>query len=475
MKFRQIADDRLAQYAYLVGCQRTKEALLVDPERDVDRYLELARRENLRIVAVTETHIHADFVSGARELVSRDPSIRLLLSGEGGEAWSYRWPDADGRTWTALHDGDTFRVGNVELVALHTPGHTPEHLAFLIVDRGAGADQPMALLSGDFVFVGDLGRPDLLESAAGIAGMMEPSARSLFASARRFLELDDYLQVWPGHGAGSACGKALGAVPTTTVGYERRFSPALAAVGRGERPFVNFILEGQPEPPLYFARMKRWNRDGPPVLGELPRPARLAADELARFGKGPRRVVVDTRPDRQGFFARHVRGSFYAPLDRAFPTIAGSYLEPEQELALVVAEERLDEVVRELIRVGLDRVAAWAPPDAIAELPTEAVSSIPSIDFGELAGRLDGGAALDVRGASEVAAGHLPAALTIPHTRLAARADELPRDRRIFVHCASGERSAPASSWLAARGFDVVHVDGRYRPVGGTDEKNRRP
>jgi hydroxyacylglutathione hydrolase len=475
VKFRQIFDERLAQYAYLVGCQKTKEALLVDPERDVDRYLELAKRENLRIVAVTETHIHADFVSGARELVARDPSVRLLLSAEGGEAWSYLWPDRDGVKWTPLRDGDTFRVGNVELVTRHTPGHTPEHLAFLIVDRGAGADLPMAILSGDFVFVGDLGRPDLLESAAGIAGAMEPSARRLYASARDFLGLDDWLQVWPGHGAGSACGKALGAVPTTTVGYERRFSPALAEVARGEREFVDFILEGQPEPPIYFARMKRWNREGPPILGGLPRPARWSADELVRFAREPEHVVVDARADRLAFLARHLRGSFCAPFDRQFPTVAGSYLQPEQQLALVVDPARVEDAVRELVRIGLDRVVGWAPPEAIAELPASETASIESIGFAELERRLasGGGAVLDVRGAGEWASGHLDGATRLAHTRLASRRDEWPTARPIFVHCGTGERAAPVVSWLARNGAEPVHVEGKFAEMWA--EKNRRP
>ena len=465
MKFRQIADERLAQYAYLVGCQRTKEALLVDPERDVDRYLEIARQENLKITAVTETHIHADFVSGARELVARDPSVRLFLPGEGGEEWSYAWPDRDGVAWTPLRDGDRFKVGNVELVALHTPGHTPEHVAFLVVDRGGGADQPMAFLSGDFVFVGDLGRPDLLESAAGVVGAMEPSARRLFASARRFLELDDWIQVWPGHGAGSACGKALGAVPMSTVGYERRFSPALAALGGGEGKFVDFILAGQPEPPLYFGRMKRWNRDGPPVLGSLPKPARLTADELARFGDTPGRVVVDTRLDRRAFLARHLRGSFCVPLDRQFPTVAGSFLEAEHELALIAPEERVAEAVRSLVRVGLDRTIGWAPPEMLDGLPPERVASIESIDTEELHRRsASGEAVLDVRGAGEYAAGHLAGATRFAHTRLAAHLGELRRGVPLVVHCGSGERAAPVVSWLAREGFAVTHVDGRFFP-----------
>ncbi|MDX1577501.1 MAG: MBL fold metallo-hydrolase, partial [Gemmatimonadota bacterium] len=203
MLFRQIADDKLAQYAYLIGCQRTGEALIIDPERDIDRYLAIAEQEDLRIVAVAETHIHADFLSGAREFAER-LDVRLYLSDEGDEDWKYEWAKDDRYDAVFLKHGDTFSVGLVELETVHTPGHTPEHVAFLVTDRGAGADEPMGLASGDFVFVGDLGRPDLLETAARVEGAMEPSARRLYGSVQKFLELPEFLQVWPAHGAGSA-------------------------------------------------------------------------------------------------------------------------------------------------------------------------------------------------------------------------------------------------------------------------------
>ncbi len=203
MFFRQVLDRSLAQYAYLIGCQRTREAVVVDPERDVDR--ELAASEGLKLTAATETHIHADFLSGARELAAR--GLTVYLSDEGGEGWRYGWAGEGGYDIKLLRDGDSFSVGNVELKALHTPGHTPEHLSFQVIDHGGGAVLPegdqrgnkaMGIASGDFVFVGDLGRPDLLETAVGVAGAREPSARRLYGSLPRFLDLPDYLQVWPG-------------------------------------------------------------------------------------------------------------------------------------------------------------------------------------------------------------------------------------------------------------------------------------
>ena len=214
MFFKRFYDTKLAQASYLIGCQQTGEALVVDPNRDVEQYVTAADAEGLRVTHVTETHIHADFVSGARELAART-GARLLLSDEGDAEWKYAY--AAGAKARLLKDGDSFMVGNVRIEALHTPGHTPEHLSFLVTDMPAAAG-PWGILTGDFVFVGDVGRPDLLERAAGYVGTMEAAAHTLFHSLERFRALTDHVQVWPGHGAGSACGKSLGAIASSTVG-----------------------------------------------------------------------------------------------------------------------------------------------------------------------------------------------------------------------------------------------------------------
>ncbi|HMO64554.1 MAG TPA: MBL fold metallo-hydrolase, partial [Verrucomicrobiota bacterium] len=202
--------------------------------------------------------------------------MKVYVSGEGGPDWQSEW--TEGRTKvTRLRDGEVFRVGNIEFQAVHTPGHTPEHMVYLVTDRGGGADEPVAMLSGDFLFVGDAGRPDLLEQAAGLEGTQEAGARALYRSLRKVSELPCHVQVLPAHGAGSACGKALGSVPNSTFGYEEKFNPALKlALNAGEGEFVQFILSGQPEPPPYFAIMKHVNKAGPAVLGRLPQPAAMA-------------------------------------------------------------------------------------------------------------------------------------------------------------------------------------------------------
>ena len=460
MLFRQISDPKLAQYAYLVGCQRTKEALLVDPERDVDRYLEIAQAEGLRITAITETHIHADFLSGARQLAEHT-GAKLYLSDEGDADWKYQWLQDGDYDVTLLTDGDSFHVGNIELKTIHTPGHTPEHLSFLVIDHGSGMTEPMGLISGDFVFVGDLGRPDLLESAAGVQGAMEPSAARLYDSVQGFLELPDFLQVWPAHGAGSACGKALGAVPMSTVGYERRSNAAIDAAQRGQEAFVQMILDGQPEPPLYFGRMKRLNKEGVPLLSELPTPPEVSGDELSAASTRPQTKILDLRTDRRAFMAGHLRGSLYAPLDKSLPTIAGSYLQPEDQIYLIVDPSRVGEVVRDLIRIGLDHIVGFAAPQALEGI--DGLVATPVIDFTEVSALEEAGAhVLDVRRAAEFKAGHVAEATNVAHTRLLERLGELPKDRKLLVHCLSGARAAAASALLESEGFDVCYVDDAF-------------
>lgn len=462
MFFRMIYDDKLAQAAYLIGCQRTGEAIIIDPERDVDRYIAAAAREKLRIVAAAETHIHADFLSGARELAERGAAV--YLSDEGDADWKYQWLDrkTGGGAYShrLLKDGDTFRIGNIEFRVLHTPGHTPEHVCFLVTDLGGGASQPMGILTGDFVFVGDVGRPDLLESAAGFADAAAPSARRLYQSIRRFAALPDYLQVWPAHGAGSACGKALGAVPQSTVGYEKRFNASLRAA-ESEQQFVDFILEGQPEPPLYFARMKRDNKLGPRVLGELPRPRRLSTADLATLDAS-RVALVDTRP-WPAFREAHVPGSLFHPLTSSFNTDAGSMIDEHEEIALVVEPARVEEAVRDLVRIGLDRIVGWIPPEVVEEHNrTGPAAATPEVGVDRAREMIARGGAfvLDVRRASEFSQGRIPGAKNIAHTRLASRLAEIPRDRPVLVNCRSGARSASSVALLRRHGFDAINLGG---------------
>jgi hydroxyacylglutathione hydrolase len=462
MFLRQLFDPSLAQYSYVVGCQKTGEACVMDPERDVQTYLDLAAQNDLRISAVAETHIHADFVSGSQELAARIPDLQLFLSDEGGPDWTYKWSQAKPNVRLLRH-GQSFQVGNIRIDAVHTPGHTPEHLSFLITDLGGGADEPIAIVTGDFLFVGDVGRPDLLETAAGAKGVMEPSARDLQKSlATRLTALADYVQVLPGHGAGSACGKSLGAVPVSTLGYERRHNvPFRTALADAEQ-FVHEILSGQPEPPLYFARMKQVNRDGIAVTGGPPAPPRWTAQEVANAVKGGA-AALDTRADRRAFDAAHLPGAIHAPLGtKFFPVAAGSYLDAEASIVLLVTREaEVEQAAIELYRIGYDNVIGWVTVQELqsAGLATAAIQRLPFEQFDENRAGQDG-AIVDVRTASEFARGHLETAVSLPYTRLKTRLDELPRSTVLYIYCGSGARAALAASFLKTRGLEVIHVDG---------------
>jgi hydroxyacylglutathione hydrolase len=465
MFMRMVYDDKLAQAAYLIGCQRSGEAIVIDPQRDVDRYESLAAANGLRIVAVAETHIHADFLSGARELAEKGATV--YVSDEGDADWKYQWLDrkTGGGAYKhrLLKDGDTFRVGHIEFQALHTPGHTPEHLCFMVTDRGGGADKPMGVATGDFVFVGDLGRPDLLESAAGFKGQADPSAHRLYATVLKFLTWPDYLQVWPAHGAGSACGKALGAVPASTVGYEKMFNASVRAAST-ERHFVDFILDAQPEPPLYFARMKRDNKIGPRVLGTLPRPRALSADDLRRID-GKTTAIIDTRP-WAAFKAGHVPGALHLPLNNSFTTDAGSLIAENEPIVLIAEPARIDEAVRDLVRVGLDNITGWFDSSRVEAYRAAGGRLVPTdektVDQARVL--LDTGKpfVLDVRRAAEFKEGHIPGAANIAHTRLLARLADVPRDRHVLVHCRSGARSARACSLLQKHGYECTNLAGGF-------------
>ncbi|MGH7509160.1 MAG: MBL fold metallo-hydrolase [Gemmatimonadales bacterium] len=452
MFFKRFYDTKLAQASYLVGCTASGEALVVDPNRDPEPYLQAADAEGLRIVHVTETHIHADFVSGARELAHR-AGARLYLSDAGGEDWRYGYSTESGAT--PLYDGSCFRVGAIEVRALHVPGHTPEHLSFFVTDS-ASASEPMGVFTGDFIFVGDVGRPDLLERAVNLQGTMEESARQVFRSLQRFRELPDYLQIWPGHGAGSACGKALGALPQTTLGYEKRFNWAFGVSHEGE--FVRAVLAGQPDPPCYFAEMKRINQSGPPLLGRLRRPARLPPKGLAAV-LARRGTVVDTR-QAPAFMLGAVPGTINIPFNRSFTGWAGSLIPYGRDYHLILDDRRIelvDEVVRDLAGIGLERIAGYFGIEALeAWRGSEGqLQTIPTLEIEAVAARLRSGEslALDVRSEGEWKSGHLPGSLNLPVACLDQRRGEIPRDRPLIVHCQTGRRAAIAASLLRAHGF----------------------
>lgn len=453
MLLERIYDEDLAQASYLIGCQATGEAVVVDARRDITEYLNLAQRHNLRITAVTETHIHADYLSGTRELAAATGAM-VYVSGEGGADWQY------GFEATRLRDGETIGIGNITIRAVHTPGHTPEHLSFLITD-GAFSGEPGYLLSGDFVFAGDLGRPDLLDEAAGGIDTRFEGARQLFHSLRQgFLALPDYVQVYPGHGAGSACGKALGAVPATTVGYERAnawWAPYLT--NDDEQGFIDALLDGQPDAHAYFARMKRQNKEGPRVVGPLAEVPELEPVQVAEGISADEMIFVDTRhPDNVH------KGTVAGALNIPGPDKAASFgawvYDPDTEsrpLVLLAPDQATATLIRDhLLRVGIDTVAGYL--SSFDDLPLMRPDVIDPAEVDQSGAAM----VLDVRNKAEHAAGHIPGSTQLSAGRLMWNLDQLPREGFIVSYCQSGARSSVAASALRRSGYKVAEVRDSY-------------
>lgn len=446
MLLRRFFDDQLAQASYMVADDHAKLALIVDPSRNISQYIDAAERDKVRIIAVTETHIHADYVSGSRELARR-AGAQLYLSGEGGPDWQYAFAKSDGAE--LLHDGSHFMIGDVRIEAVHTPGHTPEHMTFLVTDTST-AREPMGAITGDFIFVGDVGRPDLLERAAGFAGTMEAGARQLFKSISKFKTRPDYLQIWPGHGAGSACGKALGAMPQSTLGYEKLFNWAL--VETDEERFVTAVLEGQPEPPAYFATMKKVNRDGP---ADSPRTIPPEVDATAVTNALSRgEIVVDTRlaPD---FSERHAKGTINVPRNKSFLNWAGSLLPYDRDIIFIgeSSDEARAALASDLSLIGLENIAGVFDSSSLDNLKVD-FESIEQASIDQAKSERDA-TILDVRSRTEYASGHIRNALNIPLGELSKRLDEVP-EGKVIVHCQGGSRSAMAASLLQRSGRDDI-------------------
>ncbi|TDQ78069.1 MBL fold metallo-hydrolase [Sphingobacterium yanglingense] len=444
MFFKHVYDESLAQASYLIGCQAKGEAIVIDAQRDVDVYLEIAKKNNLRITHITETHIHADFLSGSRELAAIT-GAELFLSDEGGEDWQYQFEHH------GLRHGDTISVGNLTLEVLHTPGHTPESISFLLTDHPA-TGSPVMIFTGDFVFVGDIGRPDLLEKAAGIVGTQEKGARQMYQSVQRFAELPDYIQVWPGHGAGSACGKALGAVPSTTVGYEKIRNWAFQ-FSNEENAFIDYLLDGQPEPPAYFAMMKQLNKVDRPLLVAVPKHPHLTKELfISAYNNGVQ--VIDTR-EKTVFASGFLQSSINIQNNKSFSTWMGWQLNYQEQFILIADESEIEDLTRKLMRIGMDNMYGYITD--ITELGLE-LNTADVVDRDVFKTYLDRDDVqlIDVRGESEYTAGHIKGAEHIFVGTLQDNLDKVSRDKQVVIHCQAGDRSAIAYSILRKHGFEKV-------------------
>ena len=462
MYIKQITEAKLAHNAYLIGCQETGEAIIVDPQRDIDRYLKQAAGDGLTIVAATETHIHADYLSGLRQLAELD-RVMIYASDEGDEDWKYHWLTDSNYRYRLVTEGDKIAIGSIFLTVRATPGHTPEHIAFELTDRGRDSLKPLGIISGDYVFVGDVGRPDLLETAAGLEGEMVKSASVLFDSLQLFKRLAPEMMLWPGHGAGSACGKSLGAVPISTVGYELNTNPSVKAAA-DRHQFIDYILEGQPEPPAYFKRMKEQNRSGPPVLKRAPHPRSVATDEIGLLLDNNNSVIIDTRP-WEDFRIGHLPGALFIPTTSAVSTLIGSYVLPEVSVCMIAEPEDLDEMIRHAIRVGVDKIDRRLTPDQVLSYAEAGgkLDHIIEINMSQVPLRLQLHDTLmvDVRRSAELTeTGRIGGAYHIAHTQLRLRYRELPRDRNLHIYCRNANRSRYAAAFLQSKGYHVTHVSG---------------
>lgn len=444
MFFQHIFDKSLAQASYLVGCQRTGEAIVIDPKRDVDTYLDIAKQNGLRITHITETHIHADFLSGSRELAAIT-GASLYLSDEGGPDWQYQFAHE------GLRHGDVISVGNLTLEVIHTPGHTPESISFLLTDKPA-SPEPVMLFTGDFVFVGDVGRPDLLEKAAGLAGTKEAGARQMYQSIQRFNALPDFLQVWPGHGAGSACGKALGAVPSTTVGYEKIRNWAFQ-YDNDPDGFVQYLLADQPEPPRYFAMMKQLNKTPRPLLTALPKQTKLTPDAVKEaLAKGVK--LIDTR-NKAAFAAGFVPGSINIQGNNAFATWMGWFMTYEEPFMLVADDAQIEDLTRKLMRIGLDNMLGYITDVSTLGIDLQQTDIIDIETFKTYLNR-DDVQIVDLRGAAEFNSGHVDGADNVFIGTLPQHLDNISRDKQVVIYCQGGDRATIGYSLLVRNGFTNV-------------------
>ena len=455
MLFERFEDRGLSQFSYAVGCQATGLLAIVDPRRDVDAYVHFADDQGLRIAHVLETHIHADYASGAGELATRTGAELWLSAYDAGELYESRL------THRELRDGTSVRMGRVRLEALHTPGHTPEHVSLLVYDGARSETVPEILLSGDFLFVGSLGRPDLLgeEAKRGLASQLFHSVREKLAA------LPEGLEVHPGHGAGSMCGSGMSGRPQSTLGYERAANPYLD-LSLDEAAFVTRVLSDVPPFPEYYKRMKRVNAAGAPALHELPGDEAIAPESFRALLEDGY-VAIDLR-DQLAFGGGHVPRAFGIGSDGSLSQWAAWVVPYDTPILLVTRSGHYDEAsVRALVRVGLDEVRGYLRGGMEAWLACGLpLAEMPQISPLELQRRLAGGngvLVLDVRGDPEWEAGHIAGAVHVMGGTLPARLDEVPRDggRPLAVICGSGYRSTVAASVLERGGFDnLLHVTG---------------
>ncbi|HVF10730.1 MAG TPA: rhodanese-like domain-containing protein [Abditibacteriaceae bacterium] len=459
----QINAEGLAHLSYLVGDDKAGQVAVIDPRRDVSVYLEKARELGVRITHIVETHIHADFASGAHELKARTGALIY-----GGRSDDYAFEVEQ------MSDGDEIEVGSVTLRALHTPGHTPEHVSFLVFDKKQGAE-PFGVFTGDTLFNLDVGRPDLLGG-----GTEKKLAAQLYHSLfEKLLPLGDRIEIYPSHGAGSSCGKSIGDRRQSTLGNERIFSKAFQK--RTEEEFVEWVMGGMPEPPRHYARLKKVNAKGAPVRGGVPILPPLSPQEFQEKMREPNTLVIDAR-SILAFGGGHIPGAINIALRPEFPNWIGWMLDMEQRILLVLESERgVCLAAQQLFRIGYDNVLGYLHDGMTtwqdAALPLEHIGEWTVHELNERKAE-PGVTVLDVRGDDERKSGYVPGSKHIYVPHLEERLGELDKSQTIVTYCGSGYRASIAASLLQKHGFkNVVNVPGSWNawtkagpPVEGDKE-----
>jgi hydroxyacylglutathione hydrolase len=449
---QQFFVEGLGCASYIVGCEAKGIVAVIDPDREVQKYLNVARNRGLKITHIIETHLHADHVSGNTDLAARTGADIYVHEASGAE-----YPHK------TLQHNDVIELGNIRIRALHTPGHTPESITLLVSDT-TRAEEPWLALTGDTLFVGDIGRPDLVgvEAARGLASDMYDS---LF---EKILPLNDSLLIYPGHGAGSLCGKSIGSMKSSTLGFERRYNLSLSPRPRDE--FVKFATSGLPEQPGNHKRIKAMNRKGPRPLGNVEKRPLTIRESIPHFHHGA--GLLDTR-SKEEYVKTHIPGSVHLEADNQLSNRIGFVFPPDVPVILLLADpSEYEQVVYSLARVGYDNVIGYLAEGLDAwqkmGLPLTA-GDVKDVEPAELDRMIksctngDCPVVVDVRETWEYRQGHVPGAVLIPLGQLSARVNELDPERPVAVICASGNRSQSAAALLGQKGFKTI-----YNVSGGT-------
>ncbi len=441
MRMHRLSIPGLSIFTYLLIDQETDRCAVVDPVRNIEPLLQLAAKEELQITDVFETHVHADFLSGAKELKHRlGNAVTLHCSGMGGPEWTPKYADK------LLNDRDEVSLGTVRIQAWHTPGHSPEHVSYIIFDDLRDTEHPCAALTGDFLFVGSLGRPDLLGEES-----LKIMAKKLYHSVTKVLpELPDYLEIFPAHGAGSFCGKGIGGMNSSTLGYERQANPLLQQVN--EIQWMEKLLEYPPRTPRYFARIKKLNVQGPQLLATMTPPRAMSIEEVAKLDVSTTQLL-DVR-GVEAFSAAFFTGSLNIPLAGSFAMWVAEFTLPEIPIVLIGSSDEEMTAALSLLRlIGLDQVVGYC---LLAEQFGTGLSTILLEEPEVVAKQMEEYLILDVRTSAEWANGHIPEAMHVELSVLPSSLKLIPREKPIYTMCAMGQRASIAASFLRKAGFEKV-------------------